>query len=177
MNALHVLLRLHQSPKAVNGAMQYDISGNARSTPDPVDTPTANKLANMSSAPMNKYWIPQLDINRKIITQELQYHLGPEATVRPYTRQGEDGFLITAPGACLTDEQIDDICVKSRETWERAAARAQQNPDKPLKRPLHQPVLISNGSGDKAKRRNNRGAVTKRGYNDRRGHEPSRNQR
>lgn len=39
----------------------------------------------MSSSSMNKYWIPHLDIHRKVITQELQYYLGPEATVRPYT--------------------------------------------------------------------------------------------
>ncbi|KAI1351010.1 hypothetical protein F5Y01DRAFT_136732 [Xylaria sp. FL0043] len=147
----------------------------------------------MSSAPMNRYWIPHLDINKKVITQELQCYLGPEATVRPYTRQGEDGFLITTPGACLTDEQIDDICLKSKEMWERqAAAKAQQNLEKPLKRPLHQPVLISKGSasgsgsgsgsgaglgsGETPKRRNNRrGAVSKRGYNDRRGCELPRN--
>ncbi|KAI0537216.1 hypothetical protein GGR58DRAFT_502440 [Xylaria digitata] len=135
----------------------------------------------MSSAPMNRYWIPHLDINKKVITQELQCYLGPEAT-------GEDGFLITTPGACLTDEQIDDICLKSKEMWERqAAAKAQQSQEKPLKRPLHQPVLISkgagagsgsgSGSGDtSSKRRNNRrGAVSKRAYNDRRGCELSRN--
>ena len=70
---------------------------------------------------MNKYWIPHLDIHKKVITQELQYYLGPEATVRSFTRevgdvlrlvcdglgvdgpQGEDGFLITTPGPCLTD--------------------------------------------------------------------------
>ncbi|KAK1770983.1 hypothetical protein QBC33DRAFT_511781 [Phialemonium atrogriseum] len=96
-----------------------------------------------SSSEMNKYWIPHLDIHKKVITQELQYYLGPGAT-------GEDGFLITTPGPCLTDEQIDDICVKSKEMWERqAAARAQTKPEKPLKRPLHQPVLISKAvSGD-----------------------------
>ncbi|KAI1284162.1 hypothetical protein F5Y07DRAFT_394094 [Xylaria sp. FL0933] len=127
----------------------------------------------MSSAPMNRYWIPHLDINKKVITQELQCYLGPQAT-------GEDGFLITTPGACLTDEQIDDICLKSKEMWEKqAAAKAQQNLEKPLKRPLHQPVLISKGSasgsgsgsgaglgsGETSKRRNNRrGAVSKRGH-------------
>jgi len=52
---------------------------------------------------MNKYWIPHLDIHKKVITQELQYYLGPEATVRSFTREGEDGFLITTPGPCLTD--------------------------------------------------------------------------
>lgn len=41
----------------------------------------------MSSFPsMNKYWIPHLDIHKKVITQELQYYLGPEATVRSFTR-------------------------------------------------------------------------------------------
>jgi len=36
---------------------------------------------------MNKYWIPHLDIHKKVITQELQYYLGPEATVRSFTRE------------------------------------------------------------------------------------------
>ncbi|KAK4113868.1 hypothetical protein N656DRAFT_788764 [Canariomyces notabilis] len=108
-----------------------------------------------SSSSMNKYWIPHLDIHKKVITQELQYYLGPEATVRPYTREGEDGFLITTPGPCLTDEQIDDICVKSKDMWERqAAARSSGSSSKPLKRPLHQPVVISKaGAGESPRRR------------------------
>ena len=77
----------------------------------------------MSSDRMNRYWLPNLEINKRVITQELQYYLGPEAHVRPFTRdvsqqcppyahcsgvvltglQGEDGFLITTPGPCLTD--------------------------------------------------------------------------
>ncbi|KAK8055510.1 hypothetical protein PG993_000737 [Apiospora rasikravindrae] len=96
----------------------------------------------MSGSVVNKYWIPRHDIHKKVITQELQYYLGPDATVRTYTREGEDGFLITTAGNCLTDEQIDDICIKSREIWEKQAA-AKLDPEKPLKRPLHQPVLIS----------------------------------
>ncbi|KAF7559565.1 hypothetical protein G7046_g4586 [Stylonectria norvegica] len=39
----------------------------------------------MASSSLNKYWIPHLDIHKKIITQELQCFLGPQATVRPYT--------------------------------------------------------------------------------------------
>ncbi|POR31835.1 Uncharacterized protein TPAR_07953 [Tolypocladium paradoxum] len=104
------------------------------------------------SLSMNRYWIPHLDIHKKVITQELQYHLGPQATVRPYTLEvpnpchGEDGFLISTPGACLTDEQIDDICRKSKELWDRQmAAKIQENPSKTLKRPLHQPVTVSRG--------------------------------
>ncbi|KAJ9141644.1 hypothetical protein NKR23_g7813 [Pleurostoma richardsiae] len=126
----------------------------------------------MSSSTMNKYWIPHLDIHKKVITQEIQYYLGPQATVRPFTRDGEDGFLITTPGPCLSDEQIDDICVKSMEMWERqAAARAPANAEKPLKRPLHQPVVISKGgSGDSPRRRhdNHRRSDSRRRYDDRR---------
>ncbi|KAH6854351.1 hypothetical protein B0I37DRAFT_388423 [Chaetomium sp. MPI-CAGE-AT-0009] len=108
-----------------------------------------------SSSSMNKYWIPHLDIHKKVITQELQYYLGPEATVRSFTRDGEDGFLITTPGPCLTDEQIDDICVKSKEMWEKqAAARASGTANKVLKRPLHQPVVMSKaGASDSTRRR------------------------
>ncbi|KAK4041802.1 hypothetical protein C8A01DRAFT_14500 [Parachaetomium inaequale] len=107
-----------------------------------------------SSSSMNKYWIPHLDIHKKVITQELQFYLGPEATVRSFTRDGEDGFLITTPGACLTDEQIDDICVKSKEMWEKqAAARAAGAATRVLKRPLHQPVVISKAGASESTRR------------------------
>ena len=44
-------------------------------------------MTSSSSSEMNKYWIPHLDIHKKVITQELQYYLGPGATVRPYTRE------------------------------------------------------------------------------------------
>ncbi|TVY22258.1 hypothetical protein LHYA1_G009039 [Lachnellula hyalina] len=101
----------------------------------------------MSSAEKNQYFITNVDINKKVITQEIQYYLGPESTVRPYTRAGEDGFLITTPGECLTDEQIDDICHKSKEVWEKQAAqRSKKESDKQLKRPLHQPIVVSRGS-------------------------------
>ncbi|SPJ72763.1 uncharacterized protein FTOL_02492 [Fusarium torulosum] len=114
------------------------------------------------SSSMNKYWIPHQDIHRKVITQELQYYLGPQATVRPFTLEGEDGFLITTPGSCLTDEQIDDICRKSKDLWDRqAAAKVQQNPEKLLKRPLHQPVIVSRGTSRDPHRR----------YHDRRRHD------
>jgi hypothetical protein len=36
---------------------------------------------------MNTYWLSNLQISKKIITQDLQYYLGPDSHVRPYTRQ------------------------------------------------------------------------------------------
>lgn len=143
-----------------------------------------------SSAAMNKYWIPHLDIHKKVITQELQYYLGPEATVRSFTREvsssvSRESSRLTAAGRrwlsdhntrALPDrcepprtarwnpdlgreidtrqEQIDDICVKSKDMWEKqAAARASGSSTRVLKRPLHQPVVISKASASDSTRR------------------------
>ncbi|KAJ6443296.1 oxidoreductase, short chain dehydrogenase/reductase family [Purpureocillium lavendulum] len=73
--------------------------------------------------------------------------LSGKSSVDLIAKQGEDGFLISTPGACLTDEQIDDICRKSKELWDKQmAAKVMENPSKSLKRPLHQPVLVSRSS-------------------------------
>ncbi|VTT60849.1 unnamed protein product [Fusarium fujikuroi] len=123
------------------------------------------------SSSMNKYWIPHQDIHRKVITQELQYYLGPQATVRPYTLEPNGypllmnsnvgrGWIPHHHSRILPDrcwsllEQIDDICRKSKDLWDRqAAAKVQQNPEKLLKRPLHQPVIVSRGSSRDSHRR------------------------
>jgi hypothetical protein len=51
-------------------------------------------------------------------------------------------------------EQIDDICRKSKDLWEKqAAARSRKDAgkgEKPLKRPLNQPVLVSRGTSSKS---------------------------
>ncbi|KAM3081171.1 hypothetical protein ACMFMG_005127 [Clarireedia jacksonii] len=105
------------------------------------------------SSQLNRYWITNRDINKRVITTEIQYYLGPESTVRAYTFEGEDGYLISTPGECLTDEQIDDICVKSKELWDKQVAqRAKKQSGKELKRPLHQPVVISRASKSRSPR-------------------------
>ncbi|PMD19904.1 hypothetical protein NA56DRAFT_574672 [Hyaloscypha hepaticicola] len=110
--------------------------------PATLSTQTILALASGEVEWRNRYWIPNLDIHWKVITQELQHYLGPDSTVHPYTRQ--DGFLITTPGNCLSNEQIDDICRKSKQEWEKqAVARSKNELDKPLKRPLHQPIAVS----------------------------------
>ncbi|KAI6783500.1 uncharacterized protein J7T54_005529 [Emericellopsis cladophorae] len=105
-------------------------------------------MSSSSSTSMNRYWIPSWGIHKKVITQQLPYHLGPQAT-------GEDGFLIATLGNCLSDEQIDDLCRKSTDYWDRKeAARSQQDPEGGLKRPAHQPVpIISGTSGTPRKKR------------------------
>ena len=56
-------------------------------------------------------------------------------------------LLLRSSVLTLLKEQIDDICRKSKEVWEKqAAARSKKESDKKLKRPLHQPVVVSRGS-------------------------------
>ena len=43
---------------------------------------------------MNQYWITNHEINKKVITSELQYYLGPDAHVRPYTKDVSISLLI-----------------------------------------------------------------------------------
>jgi len=48
----------------------------------------------MSSSEKNRYWIPHVDINKKVITAEIQYYLGPESTVRAYTQDVFDTGIL-----------------------------------------------------------------------------------
>ncbi|EAW09710.1 uncharacterized protein ACLA_039250 [Aspergillus clavatus NRRL 1] len=62
---------------------------------------------------VQQYWLPGYGLSRHIVLGHIQYFLGPSATVRPYTYQGREGYLIV--GVPLTREQIDDLAVMSKE--------------------------------------------------------------
>jgi len=51
---------------------------------------------------MNKYWISGQGIHKKVIVTELQYYLGPEAIVRPYTREVPILYNREIVSLCLT---------------------------------------------------------------------------
>ncbi|KAF2458795.1 hypothetical protein BDY21DRAFT_341358 [Lineolata rhizophorae] len=72
--------------------------------------------------PMNSYFVPGYGISRTVIQNEIRYHCGPDAIVRPYTHQGRDGFLVTTSGPPLTKEQIADLRESSRDFEEKQAA-------------------------------------------------------
>lgn len=44
-------------------------------------------LVSSTQTAMNRYWIQHMDTHKRALKQELQFHLGPEATVRPFTRE------------------------------------------------------------------------------------------
>ncbi|PWY84541.1 hypothetical protein BO94DRAFT_102216 [Aspergillus sclerotioniger CBS 115572] len=62
---------------------------------------------------VQQYWLPGYGLSRHIVLGHIQYFLGPSASVRPYSYQGRDGYLII--GVPLTREQIDDLATMSRE--------------------------------------------------------------
>ncbi|KAL3435759.1 hypothetical protein BDV09DRAFT_194544 [Aspergillus tetrazonus] len=84
---------------------------------------------------VQQYWLPGYGLSRQIVLGQIQYFLGPTATVRPYTyqvklrlnlkdpflRPGREGYLIV--GVPLTREQINDLAIMSREYERQEALR------------------------------------------------------
>ncbi|KAL4952776.1 hypothetical protein BDW69DRAFT_195398 [Aspergillus filifer] len=70
---------------------------------------------------VQQYWLPGYGLSRQIVLGQIQYFLGPSATVRPYTYQGREGYLIV--GVPLTREQINDLAIMSREYERQEALR------------------------------------------------------
>ncbi|EXJ94718.1 hypothetical protein A1O1_03115 [Capronia coronata CBS 617.96] len=62
---------------------------------------------------VQEYWLPGYGLSRHIVLRQLQFFLGPSATVRPYSYHGREGYLIN--GTPLTKEQIEDLRRQSRE--------------------------------------------------------------
>ncbi|KAH6870358.1 hypothetical protein J4E91_009895 [Alternaria rosae] len=75
----------------------------------------------------NSYFVPGFGISRAVIQNEIRYHCGPDAIVRPYTFQGRDGFLITTIGPPLTKAQIDDLKLSSLEYEEKQSRIADES--------------------------------------------------
>ncbi|KAF2654697.1 hypothetical protein K491DRAFT_631546 [Lophiostoma macrostomum CBS 122681] len=74
----------------------------------------------------NSYFVPGFGISRTVIQNEIRYHCGPDAIVRPYTLQGRDGFLVTTSGPQLTKAQIEDLKRSSWEYEEKQSRRADE---------------------------------------------------
>ncbi|ELQ41777.1 hypothetical protein OOU_Y34scaffold00255g75 [Pyricularia oryzae Y34] len=81
----------------------------------------------MSSSEASKktYWIPNIDIHRKVIVAEIRYYLGPEASVRTYQNEAEARQSSGSGGSSSADAE-----------------------QKTLKRPWHKPVVISRGGSN-----------------------------
>ncbi|KAF2006074.1 hypothetical protein P154DRAFT_518285 [Amniculicola lignicola CBS 123094] len=90
---------------------------------------------------VNSYFVPGYGLSRAVIQNEIRYHCGPDAIVRPYTHQGRDGFLVTTSGPPLTKSQIDDLRISSREYEEKQSRRADE-----AEVFVNQPIAVSQRS-------------------------------
>ncbi|EAS32670.1 uncharacterized protein CIMG_03694 [Coccidioides immitis RS] len=75
-------------------------------------------------SPAQEYWLPGYGLSRHIVLSKMQYFLGPTASVRPYSYQGREGYLVT--GAPLTRTQIDDLRKMSQVYEQEASIRMAQ---------------------------------------------------
>ncbi|MCJ1247538.1 hypothetical protein MMC30_004752 [Trapelia coarctata] len=62
----------------------------------------------------SQYFTPGFGISRHINFAHMRFYLRPQATVRPYSYRGREGYLTTAPGPPLTRLQIEDLQNLSR---------------------------------------------------------------
>ncbi|KAJ5386043.1 hypothetical protein N7509_008584 [Penicillium cosmopolitanum] len=70
---------------------------------------------------VQQYWLPGYGLSRHIVLGHIHYFLGPSASVRPYSYQGREGYLIV--GVPITREQIEDLATMSREYEKQEALR------------------------------------------------------
>ncbi|KAJ5235203.1 uncharacterized protein N7469_004371 [Penicillium citrinum] len=70
---------------------------------------------------VQQYWLPGYGLSRHIVLGHIHYFLGPSASVRPYSYQGREGYLIV--GVPITREQIEDLANMSREYEKQEALR------------------------------------------------------
>ncbi|KAL4785715.1 hypothetical protein BJX76DRAFT_355933 [Aspergillus varians] len=62
---------------------------------------------------VQQYWLPGYGLSRQIVLGQIQYFLGPSATVRPFTYQVNLRHDLKDP--FFRTEQINDLAVMSRE--------------------------------------------------------------
>ncbi|KIW11049.1 hypothetical protein PV08_10348 [Exophiala spinifera] len=104
-----------------------------------------------SNTAAHDYWLPGYGLSRHIVLRQMHYYLGPTATVRPYSYQGREGYLIN--GRELTKEQIDDLKRQSREYERQQTIRMSGRPatiTETPERDINEPIVVNVGS-----RRNN----------------------
>lgn len=76
----------------------------------------------MSSNGYTSYFVPGYGISRHVIFTNIHYYLGPYASVRPFSYQQREGYLVSNPGPPLTK-------VSPRAAPEPMAANACVEPD------------------------------------------------
>ncbi|KAL9126601.1 MAG: hypothetical protein Q9217_004375 [Psora testacea] len=69
------------------------------------------------------YFVPGYGISRQVIFNHYQYLLGPSATIKPFSFQKREGYMITNAGSPLTKNQIEDLKRMSLEYEEKEAIR------------------------------------------------------
>ena len=106
--------------------------------------------AAMSSVPNSnykQYFLPGWNISRNIIFSHIHYFLGPNASVRPYSYQGREGYLLITPGPPLTEVSSSLVSGKMRPqalsnlSW-------QTEPDRGLADPVTAVRTASGGADD-----------------------------
>ncbi|KAL1957946.1 hypothetical protein VTO42DRAFT_5338 [Malbranchea cinnamomea] len=92
-----------------------------------------------------QYWLPGFGLSRHVVLGQIHCFLGPTASVRPFTYQGREGYLIS--GSRLTPEQIQDLASMSekyeREASMRMSLNLNKNSDGKVSGSIHELIPVA----------------------------------
>ena len=129
---------------------------------------SSSTSSSYTSREERQYFVPGYAISRHIIFSHIQYYLGPQASVRPYSYRGREGYLVATTGQPLTrvsgvspcqlrfsqsprvmlrsrnQSQIEDLQSLSRQYEYQAAERmvAGSSPDSSEELYINKPVQV-----------------------------------
>ena len=69
----------------------------------PLTSRSAAIMPSMTGNELKQYFLPGWGISRNILFSHIHFFLGPHASVRPYSYQGREGYLVITPGPPLTE--------------------------------------------------------------------------
>ena len=69
----------------------------------PLTSRFAAIMPSIAGNELEQYFLPGWGISRNILFSHIHFFLGPHASVRPYSYQGREGYLVITPGPPLTE--------------------------------------------------------------------------
>ena len=69
----------------------------------PLTSRSAAIMPSITGNELKQYFVPGWGISRNILFSHIHFFLGPHASVRPYSYQGREGYLVITPGPPLTE--------------------------------------------------------------------------
>lgn len=101
-------------------------------------------MSSVSTGGYKQYFVPGWSISRNIIFSHIHYFLGPDSSVRPYSYQGREGYLVITRGPPLTEVRLSSP--RTRDTRPQTYSNSSRNAESD-RRPTKSITAVRTASG------------------------------